>query len=212
MSLDLAKIDATVVDHAPPAIRVRPHAQLIASAVYSGVAVLALLTLIGVYVGARHTALAAGDTWIAQGGLPLTGPNIALFTLLLSIPAMAWAQQAIRADDRQSLWVSFAVVLLLGAAFINAEAFVLRSLNVTGDADAGVGISDNTAMLLIFTIIGVHIAMVAAGLVSVLVTAFRALGGRMDRVDRDAVDAVALYWYVTIALFGILWYAVLVMK
>ncbi len=212
MSLDLAKIDAAVIEHAPPAAQLRPRSQLIAAAIYAGVAALGLATLIGVYLGARSTALAAGDTWIADGGLPLTGPNIALFTLLLSIPAMAWAQHAIRHDDRQSLWVSYAIVLLLGAAFVNAQAFVLRSLDVTGNPDGGVGIDENTAMLLIFTIVGVHIALIAAGMLSVLVTVFRALGGRMDRTDRDAVDAVALYWYVTVALFGVLWYAVLVMK
>lgn len=212
MSLDLARIDATVVEHAPPAAEQRPHSQLIATAIFAGAAILVMATLIGLYLSARHTALAANAEWIPTGGLPLTGPNTALFTLLLSIPAMAWAQQAVRNDDRQSLWVSYGIVLLLGAAFINAEAFILNGLSVSTDPEASVGIAESPTLLLIFTIVGVHLVIIGAAMASVLVTGFRALGGRLDRRHRDSVDAVALFWYVTVALFGVLWYAVYVMK
>lgn len=212
MSLDLARIDATVVEHAPGAIKQRPHSQLIAAAMFAGAAIMVMATLVGLYLSARHTALAGNAEWIPSGGLPLTGPNTALFTLLLSIPAMLWAQHAVRNDDRQSMWVAFGIVLLLGAAFINAEAFILHSLNVSTDPKASVGIADNTTMLLIFTIVGVHIAIIGASMASVLVTGFRSLGGRLDRRDHDGVDAVALFWYVAVALFGVLWYAVYVMK
>lgn len=212
MSLDLARIDATVVEHAPRALEQRPRSQLIASSMLSGAAIMVFATLIGLYLSARHTALAGGAEWIPTGGLPLTGPNTALFTLLLSIPAMAWAQQAIRNDDRQSMWVAYGIVLLLGVAFINAEAFILGSLELSTDPDVSVGITENRTALLIFTIVGVHLTMIAGSMLSVLITGFRALGGRLDRRDRDSVDAVALFWYVTIALFGVLWYAVYVMK
>jgi heme/copper-type cytochrome/quinol oxidase subunit 3 len=212
MSLDLARIDATVVEHAPRAAEQRPRSQLIAATIFAGVAIMAMATLIGLYLSARHTALAGNAEWIPAGGLPLTGPNTALFTLLISIPAMAWAQQAIRNDDRKSLWVSFGIVLLLGAAFINAEAFILNGMSVSTDPEASVGISESPTLLLIFTIVGVHLVMIGAAMASVLVTGFRALGGRLDRRDRDSVDAVALFWYVAVALFGVLWYAVYVMK
>jgi heme/copper-type cytochrome/quinol oxidase subunit 3 len=212
MSLDLARIDATVVEHAPRAAEQRPRSQLIAATIFAGVAIMAMATLIGLYLSARHTALAGNAEWIPAGGLPLTGPNTALFTLLISIPAMAWAQQAIRNDDRKSLWVSYGIVLLLGAAFINAEAFILNGMSVSTDPEASVGISESPTLLLIFTIVGVHLVMIGAAMASVLVTGFRALGGRLDRRDRDSVDAVALFWYVAVALFGVLWYAVYVMK
>jgi heme/copper-type cytochrome/quinol oxidase subunit 3 len=201
-----------VVEHAPRAAEQRPRSQLIAATIFAGVAIMAMATLIGLYLSARHTALAGNAEWIPAGGLPLTGPNTALFTLLISIPAMAWAQQAIRNDDRKSLWVSFGIVLLLGAAFINAEAFILNGMSVSTDPEASVGISESPTLLLIFTIVGVHLVMIGAAMASVLVTGFRALGGRLDRRDRDSVDAVALFWYVAVALFGVLWYAVYVMK
>lgn len=212
MRLDLAKIDAAVIEHAPPAAPRRPLSQLISATIYGAVATMGFLTLIGIYLAARHTTLAAGDTWIPDGGIPLTGPNTALFTLLLSIPAMAWAQHAIRNNDRQSVWVAFGIVLLLGAAFINALSFVLRNVDVAGNGEFTTAIADSVPLMLIFTIVGVQILLTAAGMVAVLITVFRALGGRMGSHDRDAVDGVALYWYVTVALFGVLWYAVLVMK
>lgn len=212
MTLDLARIDATAVDHAPPPARTRPRSQLIAAVFFSAVAIMVMATLIGLYLSARHTALAANSPWIPSGGLPLTGPNTALFTLLLSIPAMAWAQQAVRHDDRQSIWVSFGIVLLLGAAFINAQAFILHSLNVSTDPSTSVGIDASPVELLIFVIVGVHLAIIGSAMLAVVSTGFRTLGGRLDRKDRDGIDAVALYWYVATALFGLLWYAVYVMK
>ncbi|MBS1847175.1 MAG: hypothetical protein JST73_02770 [Actinobacteria bacterium] len=212
MSLDLARIDAAVVDHAPPAARQRPRSLLIASSIFSGAAVMIMAALTGLYLAARHVALAGHATWVPSGGLPLTGPNTALFTLLLSIPAMAWAQQAVRNNDRQSLWISYGIVLLLGAAFVNAESFILRTMNLSTDPKTPVGISQSNVALLIFVIVGVHIAIIGAAMLATLVTGFRALGGRLDRSDHDAVDAVALFWYVAVALFGLLWYAVYVMK
>lgn len=212
MTLDLARIDATVVEHAAPAAQQRPRSQLIASSIVAGAAVMIMATLVGLYLAARQTALAANAPWIPPGGLPLTGPNTALFTLLVSIPAMLWAQQAVRNDDRQSLWVAYGIVLLLGVAFINAQAFILTNLSVSTDPKISVGVADSPVALLIFTIVGIHIAFVGAAMGAVLVTGFRNLGGRLDRRSRDTVDAVALFWYVTIALFGVLWYAVYVMK
>lgn len=212
MSLDLARIDATVVEHAPPPARSRPRSQLIASSLFSGAAVMIMGALVALYTAARHTALAQNSPWIPAGGLPLTGPNTALFTLLLSVPTMIWAQHAVRHDDRQNLWISFGIVLLLGAAFINAEAFILNTMNLSTDPKVSIGIGQNNVALLIFTIVGVHIAIIGAAMVSVLVTGFRSLGGRLDRADRDGVDAVALFWYVSVALFGLLWYAIYVIK
>ena len=143
---------------------------------------------------------------------PLTGPNTALFTLLLSIPAMAWAQHAIRNDDRQSLWVALAIVLVLGGAFINAESFILTNLNLSAEAGTAVGISHSLPGLLIFTTVGAHIAMVGAAMVAILLTGFRTLGGQLSSRNRDGISAVALYWYVSVGVYSVLWYAVYVTK
>ncbi len=212
MTVDLARVEETPVLQAPAAALQRPRAQLIASALIGGASVMVMAALIGLYLAARHTALASNAPWIPAGGLPLTGPNTALFTLLLSVPAMLWAQQAIRNNDRQNLWIAFGIVLLLGAAFINAESFILNNMNLSNDPSAPVGVTQSNVALLIYTIVGVHLVMVGAAMLSVVITAFRTLGGRLDRDNHDSVSAVALYWYVMVGLFGLLWYAVYVMK
>ena len=137
---------------------------------------------------------------------------MASFTILLSVPAMAWAQQAIGNDDRQNLWVALLIVLLLAAAFINSESFILNGMNFSTEAGKSVGIAQNLPMLLIFTIVGLHLAMVGAAMVAILLTGFRTLGGQLSSRNRDGISAVALYWYVTVGVFVVLWYAIYVTK
>lgn len=209
---DLALIEAASIIDAPPAPPVRPRSQIIASALFAAGSAMAILVLIGLYLSARTGALTANADWLAEGALPLTGPNIALFTLLLSVPLMAWAQHAIAHDDRQSLWVAFGLVLLLGVAFINAESYILTNLTLVGDGGKPVGISESIPGLLIFTIVGLHIAMVVGAMGSIILTGIRSLGGQMSSRDRDGISAVALYWYITVAVFIVLWYAIYVTK
>ncbi len=212
MTSELAIIERASILDAPPPNPIRPRSLVVAAALLAAGSALAILTLVGIYLAARHGALAANSDWIPAGGLPLTGPNVALFTLLLSVPTMAWAQHAIANDDRQNLFVALGLVLLLGVAFINAESFILTNLTLSTDAAKPVGISKSIPGLLIFTTIGLHIAMVGAALVAILLTGLRTLGGQLSSRDRDGVSAVALYWYVTVAVFTVLWYAIYVTK
>ena len=212
MSIELAQVEAASLVDAPPALPERPRSQLIASAILAAGSAIAILALVGLYLSARASAISGNSAWLPAGGLPLTGPNTALFTLLISIPAMAWAQHAIRNDDRQSLWVALAIVLVLGGAFINAESFILTNLNLSAEAGTAVGISHSLPGLLIFTIVGAHIAMVGAAMVAILLTGFRTLGGQLSSRNRDGISAVALYWYVSVGVFTVLWYAVYVTK
>ncbi len=212
MTADLARIETAPIEGARQATPLRPSSQLIAASLFGAGSIMAMVALVALYTATRQTAVAAHATWIPTGGLPLTGPNTALFTLLLSIPAMLWAQQAVRNDDRQSLWVAYGIVLLLGAAFVNAESFILTNLHLAQGSGGSPGIAKSNVALLIITIVGVHLAMLGAAMAAVLVSGFRTLGGRADSRNRDSVDAVALYWYVVVGLFALLWFAVYVMK
>lgn len=212
MSSDLALVESASILTAAPAAPTRPRSQLIAAALISAASAMAILSLIGLYLSARHGQLAGHVGWIPNGALPLTAPNAALFTLLLSLPAMAWAQDALRNDDRQNMWVALALVLVLGAAFINAESYILTNLHLVNEAGKTVGIAQSLPGLLIFTIVGLHIFMVGAAMISILLTGFRTLGGQITSRNRDGLSAVALYWYVTVAVFTVLWYAIYVTK
>lgn len=165
----------------------------------------AIASLLGLYLAARHGVLVnPNGEWLPEGSVPLTAPTAALFTLLLSVPVVHWALYAIARDDRQSTWVALGFALLLGAAFINAESFIWNGL--------GLGIHDSVAALLLFAVTGAHLVMLAVAMVFVVIVGFRTLGGQYHSRDREGVAAAVLFWDVTVALFGVLWYAVYVTK
>ena len=49
--------------------------------------------------------------------------------------------------------------------------------------------------------------MVGVGLAFLLVMGFRALGGQLTGRAAEGVTAAALFWYVTIAVYAVIWYA-----
>jgi heme/copper-type cytochrome/quinol oxidase subunit 3 len=54
--------------------------------------------------------------------------------------------------------------------------------------------------------------MVVAGMIFLLVMGFRALGGQLTGRASEGVEAAALFWYVTIAVYAVVWYAIYVTK
>ena len=66
--------------------------------------------------------------------------------------------------------------------------------------------------VLLFTIFGLHIAMVAAALVFLFLMFLRSLGGQFTGRDVEGLSAAALYWYVTVAIFTVIWYGILIVK
>lgn len=212
MSSEIALVESASLVAPPPTAPSPPRSQVIAAALLAGASAMGILGLIGVYLSARHGQIAGNIDWIPTGGLSLTGPNIALFTLLISIPTMAWAQYSLAKDDRQNLWFALGIILVLGIAFINAESFILTNMNLSTEIDKTVGIAQNLPTLLIFIIVGAHLVMVGAALISVFLTGLRTLGGQLNSRDRDGLNAVALYWYATVAVFVVLWYAIYVTK
>jgi heme/copper-type cytochrome/quinol oxidase subunit 3 len=54
--------------------------------------------------------------------------------------------------------------------------------------------------------------MAGAGLAFLAVMAFRALGGQLTGRGAEGANAAALYWYVTIAVYGVVWYAITITK
>jgi heme/copper-type cytochrome/quinol oxidase subunit 3 len=54
--------------------------------------------------------------------------------------------------------------------------------------------------------------MVAAALIFLTLMALRSLGGEFTGRDAEGLSAAALYWYVTVAVYAVLWYAILIVK
>jgi heme/copper-type cytochrome/quinol oxidase subunit 3 len=161
--------------------------------------------LIAIYVSLRQEAAANDVAWLPEGAtIPLTPPNMAFMTLLMSIVTMQWGVYAIRNRDRTNGYLALGITILLGLAFINSTAYLYSQM--------GLGIGDSLAAVLIYCITGGHLVMTGAGLVFAAVVTFRALGGDFNARDSDGMVAAAFYWYATVAVYAVIWYVVYVTK
>lgn len=203
MTATTAQIE--VFSDAPPPEPVRPRVLLVGTALASGALAMVALTLLAIYFELRHETIAGGQTWLPEGtNMQLTPGTMGLFTLLLSADTMAWAAWALRRYDRGHGLLALAVTALFGVAFIVGAAYNWQQL--------GIGIDDSPQALLIYLISGFHVGMVGVGLVFLLVMGFRALGGQVTGRAAEGVTAALVFWYVTIAVYAVVWYGIYVTK
>lgn len=188
----------------PPAPPARPRVLLIGTAMALGGIVLAFAGVIGFYLQERAATLASGQPWLPKAvNIDLTPGNVAMVGLVISMFVVQWAVYAIGNDDRPRAYLALGLTALLGGAYINSMAFYYTQMGITVHDKVGV---------LIFTITGMHVAMVGAGMIFLGLMAFRTLGGQYSGRDREGVAAAALYWHVTVALYAVIWLAIFVTK
>jgi cytochrome c oxidase subunit 3 len=171
------------------------------------VASVGVLTLIGgmlaVYIRLREDARDADESWVPEGvTIPGVPTNVMLISFFAVVVFAQWAVYAARRHDRVNIGLSLGLVGLLGLAIINAQAFVYNQMELP--------IADSIYASLFYAVTGTMTALVIAGLVFTVVTAFRLLGGRES--DQEIVAAHALYWYVLTIAFSALWLIVYVSK
>ncbi len=185
---------------APPAILPRRRQLLFGTGL--GVAAIAMffLTLLGLYLSARHGHRAV---WLKQNNIPLTQPTMQLFTLLMSSVTMQWAVYSIARDDRGHAYLALGITTLFGLAFINQTWFLYVMVGLKMSQVEGPSF---------YAITGAHLAMLVAALLLVLLTGIRALGGSMSSRHPDAMSATAIFWHGMVALYCVIWLAVYVMK
>jgi hypothetical protein len=88
-------------------------------------------------------------------------------------------------------------------AEITATSFIYAESNIPVRSTPGV---------LIYTVTGAHLAMMVIGLIYAAIMTFRTLGGEYQGRDREGITAAALFWYVTIAAYAVIWLAIYVTK
>lgn len=201
---DITPYDALPVDvvEAPPA---RPRLLLIGTVLASLAVTMGFAGLIGIYAYSRSTVIQQGGTWLPSGvEIPLTQPNMMMFTLVFSAATMAWATQAIRNDDRGNFHIATALTLVLGFAFIAQTGFLLSimELEAAGTPQA----------VLIYSVVGTHLVLMVAAMAYVLGMAFRAFGGEYSAKDLEGVYGASMFWYTTVGLYLVLWYAIYITK
>jgi cytochrome c oxidase subunit 3 len=197
--------DIEILSDAPPAGPARPRVLLVGVALASSAAGMLVLSLIALYLRLRADVLASGETWLPEGAnLQLTPGSMGMVTLAMAAITAAWAVYSLRNLDRLNAYLALGVTVLLGVAFINGAVYGWQQL--------GLGIDDSTQALLIYTITGLHVAMVAVGLLFLTVMSFRALGGQLTGRAAEGLSAAALFWYVTIGIYAVIWYGIYITK
>jgi heme/copper-type cytochrome/quinol oxidase subunit 3 len=180
---EVATIDLDQVSPAPP---IRRRELLFATAFASAGVVMVFATLLGAYLAARN---GAGEAWLEGSRIPLTQANMQMATMVMAAVTMQWAVYAISRDDRLHAYLALGITLLLGLAFVNQTTFLVKQ-----------------------SVVGVQTAMVVAGVVYIALMGFRALAGQFSSRQPDGISAAAVYWYVCVATYAVVWIAVYVMK
>lgn len=203
MTAPSAEIETLSAAPAPPPPR--PRVLLVGVALASAAATMLVLTLVALYARLRADVVAGGETWLPEeANLQLTPGNMGMVTLAMAAVTAAWAVYALRNHDRPHAYFALGTTVLLGVAFINGTAYGWQQL--------GLGITDSTQALLIYTITGLHVAMVGAALLFLTVMTFRALGGQLTGRAAEGLSAATLFWYVTIGVYAVIWYGIYITK
>ena len=190
---------------APPPKPRRPRVLLAGTAFGAAAVAMGFLGLIAIYVTVRQRTLAESGTWLPDGAvIPLTAPNVAMATLLMSVVTLQWAIYAVSNRDRPNAYLALGLSLLLGLAFANSTAYLYSQM--------GLGIADSVPGVAIYAISGAHLVLTAAALTFIAVVALRALGGEYNPRDHEGMSAAALFWYATVAVYAVIWYTIFITK
>ncbi len=204
MSTDVSSYDPIPVDVAV-AEPTRPRLLLQGTSLASAAIVMGFMGLIAVYVAERAEFLAREERWLPDGvSIPLTQPNFMGLTLCLSVITIWWTVQAVRNDDRGHAFVGYLLSLLFAFAFLAQTAYLLTLMELQ--------ILVEPRAVLFFAIIGLHMALMVVAMVFAVVMLFRTLGGEYSSRNYEGVLSAALFWTMTVALYGVLWYAIYITK
>jgi heme/copper-type cytochrome/quinol oxidase subunit 3 len=201
----MATVEIEIFSEAPAAPPARPRVLLMGTALATGAASMVIVALVALYAQMRAEVVAGGKTWLPEGtNLQLIPGNVGLATLIMSLVSVSWIAYSLRNDDRVHALLAFGLSLLLGAAYINMVAYGWQQL--------GLGINDSPQALMIYTITGLHVAMTGVGMAFLAVMAFRALGGQLTGRAAEGMNAAVLYWYMTVGVYAVVWYAITITK
>jgi heme/copper-type cytochrome/quinol oxidase subunit 3 len=161
--------------------------------------------MLGVWVSLRDAAGGSTATWLPKGvKVPGIPANMMLITMVAASIMVQWAVYAISRGDRSNTAVALGVTAVFGVAAINAQAYIYGQMKL----GIGAGVYQN----LFYTVTGTFLAAVLAGILFVIVTAFRTFGGRYGPKDAEGVAALATYWHFLTVAFAALWYVLYVVK
>jgi heme/copper-type cytochrome/quinol oxidase subunit 3 len=203
MTVAMVSSDAEL-GNPPPPPPPRPRGLLVGTVLGLSGVVMAFAGVLGYYIHQRALTKAATGAWLPKEvDIPLVPGNMGLITLVMSVVLVQWAVYSIANDDRRNTYIALGLTVLLGLAHLNVMAFAFTQIKMPIGSAVGV---------LFYTIMSMHLAMVGAGLLFLGLMAFRTLGGQYSGRDREGVAAAAIYWYVTVAVYAVVWYTIFLTK
>lgn len=191
----------------------RPRTLLVGTAYATVAAVMVFIGLFGVYFAERAAVLEGspeatrGTAWIKTGTISLVPGGMMMTTMVLSVVTMAWAVYSIRRDDRPRAYLALGLTALFGVSIINQTVFYYKSMGLTIAGEAA-----SLQALLIFTITGAHLVMVAGGVIFLGLMAFRALAGQYSSRQADGILAASIFWYAIVAVYTVIYFGIYVAK
>ena len=195
------------LEDVPPAPPRRPRVLLVGTALASAASIALFGGLLSAYFALRAEVVGQGEQWLPDGAsIPLSPGNMTMVTLVMSLITAQWAVHAGKQHDRGHAYFALGLTVLLGIAHVVQLGFLFTQWELPLNGEP------TTQAVLLFTIMGLHIAMVAAALIFFTLMLLRSLGGQLTGRDVEGLSAAALYWYVTVGIFVVLWYGILIVK
>jgi heme/copper-type cytochrome/quinol oxidase subunit 3 len=189
--------------HQAPARPVeRPRVATIGTLLACGAVAIYFAGLLGVYFAQREAVGKA--EWLAGANIPLGPPSMMMATLAISCVSMQWALWAVARNDRLNAYVALGLTTMFGIAVINSQYWMYQQMQLV--------IAESVQSVLLYAITGSFIALLTSAMVYLAVVTFRTLGGQYGPNQHDAVTGAAIYWYLTVAIFAVLWIAVYITK
>lgn len=122
---------------------------------------------------------------------------ISTILIILSSGTMYWAQLSARKSNKQGVVTGVLLTLLLGLGFAYTQFMGYGQLVAEGHFLVG----SNPASSFLYFISGAHLAHMAGGLLSLIVTAARASRGKYTADSYTGLKLTAIYWH----FLDILW-------
>ncbi len=187
----------------PPAPAPAPRRQvLVGTALFCGAAAMLIGAMTALWFRFRDNA---GTTvWKPKKVvIPEVATNTMWITAFLACVMIQWVVYSAKRGDRQHTAVGLGIVMILGLAHLNSQAYVWKkvALPVKGDTAYNSMFYAITGTLFVLVVVGIGYALVGA---------FRYIGGRTK--DRETLSGLALYWYFLAALNTAVWFTVYVTK
>ncbi len=183
----------------------KPRSLMVATALVSAAVSALFLSVVTAYYIARSAGHPATGHWFPDE-IQIREVVLAMqcITLGMSCVTIVWAAWAIRRNDRRSTYIALGATFVLGLAHLNALAFVIKQF--------GVGITSSMPAGFLFVFTGLHVVMTIGALVYVGAVAVRTLGGNYGARDAEGIDAAAIFWFVMVVMWIVIWASVLVQR